>query len=65
MRDKAILENDWTLESISDCYKNQKMYDKAVNNYYPHAFLVYKAIVNLVAFTKFWEIVKNVIEEAV
>ena len=53
MRDKAILENDGTLESISDCYKNQKMYDKAVNNYYPHAFLVYKAIVNLVAFTKF------------
>ena len=28
MRDKAILENDGTLESISDCYKNQKMYDK-------------------------------------
>ena len=53
MRDKAILENDGTLESISDCYKNQKMYDKTVNNYYPHAFLVYKAIVNLVAFTKF------------
>ena len=26
--------------------------------------IVYKTIVKLVAFTKFWEIIKNVIEEA-
>ena len=33
---KAILENGGTLESVSDCYINQQMHDKAVNNY-PHA----------------------------
>ena len=33
--------------------KIKKCMIRAVNNYYPYAFLVYKAIVNLVAFTKF------------
>ena len=33
MCDKAILENGGTLESISGCYKNHKMCDKAVDNY--------------------------------
>ena len=32
MCDKAILENDGTLESVPDCYKNQQMCDKAVDN---------------------------------
>ena len=32
---KAILENGGTLESVSDCYKNQQMCYKAVGNY-PH-----------------------------
>ena len=36
MCDKAILENGGTLESFSDCYKNQQMCDKAIYNY-PHA----------------------------
>ena len=35
MCDKAILENDGTLEFVSDCYKNQEMYNKEVVNY-PH-----------------------------
>ena len=30
---KAILENGGTLESVSDRYKNQQMYYKAVGNY--------------------------------
>ena len=34
MCDKAILENGGTLESVSDCYKNQKMCNKVVDNYY-------------------------------
>ena len=33
MSDKIILENDGTLESVPDCYKNQEMYHKAVDNY--------------------------------
>ena len=36
MCDKAILGNGGTLKSVSDCYKNQEMYNKAVDNY-PHA----------------------------
>ena len=36
MCDKAILENDGTLEPLFDCYKNQQMCDKAVDSY-PHA----------------------------
>ena len=32
MCDKAILENSETLEFVSDCYKNQQMCDKAVEN---------------------------------
>ena len=30
---KFILENGGTLMFVSDCYKNQKMRDKAVDNY--------------------------------
>ena len=33
MNDKAILENDGTVNSVPDIYKNQEMYDKAVDNY--------------------------------
>ena len=33
MFDKAIFENDETLESVPDSYKNQEMYHKAVDNY--------------------------------
>ena len=33
MCDKSILENGGALESVVDCYKNQKMYNKAVDNY--------------------------------
>ena len=36
MCDKVILENVRTLKSVTDCYKNQRMCDKAVDNY-PHA----------------------------
>ena len=36
MFDKAILENGGTLKSVPDCYKNQEMCNKAVDNY-PHA----------------------------
>ena len=36
MCDKAILGNGGTLKSVSDSYKNQEMYNKAVDNY-PHA----------------------------
>ena len=32
MCDKAILENGETLKSVPDCYKNQQMSDKAVDN---------------------------------
>ena len=35
MRDKAILENGGTLKSVPDCYKNQEICNKAVDNY-PH-----------------------------
>ena len=33
MCDKAILENGETLKVVPDCYKNQKMCNKAVENY--------------------------------
>ena len=36
MFDKAILENDGTWSSVPDCCKNQKMCNKAADNY-PHA----------------------------
>ena len=36
MCEKAILENGGTLKSVPDCYKNQEMSNKAVDNY-PHA----------------------------
>ena len=36
MCDKGIFENGGTLKFVPDCYKNQQMYDKAVDNY-PHA----------------------------
>ena len=34
-RSYSVLENGGTLESVRDCYKNQEMCDKAVDNY-PH-----------------------------
>ena len=34
MCDKAILENDVIEEFFPDCYKNQKMCDRAVDNYH-------------------------------
>ena len=33
MREKAFLENDGALKSIPDCYKNQEICNKAVDNY--------------------------------
>ena len=33
MCDKATLENGETLKSVPDCCKNQKLYNKAVDNY--------------------------------
>ena len=36
MSDKAILENGGTSKSLSDCYKNQEICNKAVYNC-PHA----------------------------
>ena len=33
MCDKAILENEVTFMFVSECYKNQKMCNKAVDNY--------------------------------
>ena len=33
MYDKAILENDGILKSVSECYKNQEMCYKVVDNY--------------------------------
>ena len=33
MSDKAIFKNSGPLESISDCYKNEKMCNKTVDNY--------------------------------
>ena len=33
MCDKAILENDGTLKSVADDYKNQEACNKAVYNY--------------------------------
>ena len=35
MCDKTILENGGTLKAVPDCYKNQEMWNKAVDNY-PH-----------------------------
>ena len=43
MCDKAILENGRTLKSVPDCYKNEVMYNKVVDNY-PNA-LEFKACV--------------------
>ena len=37
MCDKDVLENAGTLKYVSDCYRNQEMRKKAVENY-PHAF---------------------------
>ena len=31
-RSYSVLENGGTLESVRDCYKNQEMCDKAVDN---------------------------------
>ena len=39
MCDKGVLENDGTLKSVADCYKNQQLRDKAIDNY-PHALEV-------------------------
>ena len=33
MSDEAILENGVTLNSVPKSYKNQKMYNKVVDNY--------------------------------
>ena len=33
---KANLENDGTLKSVRDCYKNRQLLDESVDNY-PHA----------------------------
>ena len=43
MCDKAILE---TLESVPDCYKNQDMCYKAVDNY-PDCYMIQKCVTKL------------------
>ena len=40
MCDKVILENCATLKSATDCYRNQEMCNKAVDNC-PRALLVF------------------------
>ena len=35
MCNKAVLKNAGTLKSVPDCYKNQQLSDKSVDNY-PH-----------------------------
>ena len=42
MCDKAILENGGTLKSVPDCYKNQEMCNKAVDNYHPECYKTQK-----------------------
>ena len=37
MCDKDVLENAGTLKYVSNCYRNQEMRNKAVENY-PHVF---------------------------
>ena len=36
MHNKAFIENDGTVKSVPDIYKNQEMYDKPVDSY-PYA----------------------------
>ena len=33
MWDKVVLENEGILKSVTDCYKNQEICNKAVDNY--------------------------------
>ena len=33
MHNKAFIENDGTVKSVPDIYKNQEMYDKPVDKY--------------------------------
>ena len=33
MHNKVFIENDGTVKSVPDIYKNQEMYDKPVDNY--------------------------------
>ena len=53
MCDKTILENGETLKSIPDCYKNQEMCNKAVDNYLhalefvPEYFMTQKYVIKL------------------
>ena len=35
MCDKVVLGNGWTLKSVPNCYKNQEMCNKKLDNY-PH-----------------------------
>ena len=51
MWEKSILENGGTLESAPDCYKNQQMCDKAVDNY-P---LALKFVPNCYIIQKMWD----------
>ena len=46
MCDKAIIENCGTLKSVPDCYKNQEMCNKAVDNY-PHALNLFLNTIRL------------------
>ena len=48
MCDKAILENIETLKSAPDCYKNQEMCNKAVDNYFvPNCYIAQKCVIKL------------------
>ena len=47
---KAILENGGKLKSVPDCYKNQEMCNKAVDNY-SHAIRFKKCVIKLLILT--------------
>ena len=47
MCDKAILENHGTLKSVPDCYKNQEMFNKAVENLFLNAIRLKKCLIKL------------------
>ena len=50
---KSILENSETLDSVTDCYKNQEMCNKAVDNYLyalefvPECYKIKKCLIKL------------------
>ena len=48
MCEKAILENDETLKSVPDCYKNQEMLYPHAIEFVPECFMTQKMFQNAV-----------------